>query len=43
VNESKIVDFLRLVWWFAGKKRVFGKRRGEDKIEGKKSHRTCEN
>ena len=32
VNESKIIIFLRHVWWFAGKERL----RRENEIEGRR-------
>ena len=36
VNESEIVIFLRHVWWYAGKKEIFGRRRRrENEIERK--------
>ena len=32
VNESEIVVFLRQVWWAAGKRKGFEKRRGKTKM-----------
>jgi len=32
VNESEIVIFLRQVWWAAGKRKGFEKRRGKTKM-----------
>ena len=42
VNESKIVIFMRQVWWAVRKRKGFGEER-ENENEGKKRHRTCEN
>ena len=42
MNESEIFVFLRQVWWSAKKKRVV-RGEGENKNEGKKRHRQCEN
>jgi len=39
VNEFEIVVFLRKVWWAAGKRKGFGKRREKNENEGKMRHR----
>ena len=36
VNESEIIIFLRQVWWYAGKREGFGRRRRENEIERKR-------
>jgi len=36
VNESEIVVFQRQVWWAAGKRKGFERRREKNKNEGKK-------
>ena len=36
VNESKIVAFLRQVWWAAEKRKGFKKRRGKTKMRPKR-------
>ena len=43
VNESEIVIFLIHVWWYAGKREDFGRKRRENEIERKKMHHQCEN
>jgi len=35
VNESEIVVFLRQVWWAAGKRKGFERRRGKTKMRPK--------
>ena len=42
VNESKIVIFLRQVWWPAGKTEGFERRREKNENEGKMRHRRSE-
>ncbi|KAL5191011.1 hypothetical protein HKD37_04G010341 [Glycine soja] len=37
VNESEIVFFLRQVWWAAGKRKSFERRRGKTKMRQKKT------
>jgi len=36
VNESEIIIFLRQVWWYAGKREGFGRRKRENEIERKR-------
>jgi len=36
VNESKIVIFLRQVWWAPGKRKSFERRRGRTKMRPKR-------
>jgi len=36
VNESKIIVCLRLVWWAAGKRKSFERRRGKTKMRPKR-------
>jgi len=43
VNEFEIVVFLRQIWWTAGKRKGFERRRRKNENEGKKRHRQCEN
>ena len=40
VNESEIIVFLRHVWWAAGKRKGFERRRGKNENETKKRHLT---
>ena len=42
-NEFEIVVFLRQVWWAAGKRKGFGKRREKNENDGKRRHRQSEN
>jgi len=39
VNVFEIVIFLRQVWWSAGKREGFGRRREKNENEGKRRHR----
>ena len=43
VNESKIVIFLRQVWWSTGKREDFERRRGKTKMKERRGIRECEN
>ena len=43
VNESEIVIFMRQVWWPAGKREGFERRREKNESEGKMRHRPSEN
>ena len=36
VNESEIIVFLRQVWWYAKKRKDFGRMRRENEIKRKK-------
>ena len=37
VNEPKIVVFLRQVWWAAGKRKSFERRRGKTKMRERRA------
>ena len=39
VNESEIIIFLKQVWWSAGKREDFEKKKEKNENEGKKMHR----
>jgi len=39
VNESEIVIFLKYVWWSAGKREGFERKREKNENEGKRRHR----
>ena len=43
VNVSEIVIFMRQIWWSAGKREDFGRRREKNENEGKRRHRWSEN
>ena len=40
VNESEIVIFLRQVWWFAGKREGFERRKEKNENEAKRRYLT---
>ena len=41
VNKSEIVVFLKHVWWYAGKREGFGRRKGKNENEEKRRHHRC--
>jgi len=40
MNESKIIVFLKQVWWVAGKRKDFEWRKEKNENEGKRRHLT---